>query len=153
MENQLTAHAFLAALREIGSAEQRERYTASFNHEPGDVFLGVRMGQVFALAKENLAMPMDEIEQLLELPFHEARVGALSIMDKRARCASTPADDRTAMFELYLRRHDRIDNWDLADLASPHVVGGYLFDKPRDILYELAKSTNPWERRTAITAT
>jgi 3-methyladenine DNA glycosylase AlkD len=32
-------------------------------------------------------------------------------------------------------------------------VGGYLSDKPRDILYKLARSKSPWERRSAITAT
>jgi 3-methyladenine DNA glycosylase AlkD len=150
---ELTASAFLAALEELRTDEQRERYRASFNSGPGDDFLGVRMGQVFTLAKAHLAMLFDEIEQLLELPVHEARVGALSIMDKRARRASTTQEDRTAMFQLYLRRHDRIDNWDLVDLAAPHVIGGYLFDRPRDVLYELARSANPWERRTAITAT
>ena len=35
---------------------------------------------------------------------------------------------------------DRINNWDLVDLGAPYVVGGYLFDKPRDVLYELARS-------------
>lgn len=42
--------------------------------------------------------------------------------------------------ELYLRRHDRIDNWDLVDRAAPHVVGGYPADAPRDVLYALARS-------------
>jgi hypothetical protein len=153
MTDQLTATAFVTALEELRTDEQRERYESSFNAAPGDVFLGVRMGDVFNLAKAHLAMPLDELENLLELPIHETRVGALSIMDKRARRASTPPDDRTALYLLYLRRHDRIDNWDLVDLAAPFVIGGYLFDKPRDILYELAKSANPWERRTAITAT
>ena len=57
------------------------------------------------------------------------------------------------MFDLYLRRTDRINNWDLVDVSCPHVVGGYLFDKPRDVLYELARSENMWERRTAIVST
>jgi hypothetical protein len=153
MGGQLTAPAFLAALEDLSSEEQRAAYTGSLKPGPDDDFLGVRMGQVFALAKQHLAMPQGELERLLELPIHEARVGALSIMDKRARRASTTANDRKAMYELYLRRHDRINNWDLVDLAAPHVVGGYLFGKPRDILYDLAKSANPWERRTAITAT
>ena len=48
---------------------------------------------------------------------------------------------------------DRINNWDLVDRAAPYVVGGYLFDKPRDILYELARSSNIWERRTSIVST
>jgi len=153
MAVQLTAAALLTALEELRTDEQRERYRASFNPGAGDDFLGVRMGQVFALAKAHLAMPIGELERLLELPIHEARVGTLSIMDKRARRASTMQEDRADMFQLYLRRHDRIDNWDLVDLAAPHVIGGYLFDRPRDVLYELATSANPWERRTAITAT
>jgi 3-methyladenine DNA glycosylase AlkD len=41
----------------------------------------------------------------------------------------------------------------LVDRSAPYVVGGYLFDKPRDILYKLARSKNVWERRTAIVST
>lgn len=74
-------------------------------------------------------------------------------MDKQARRKRTPPERRRELYELYLRRHERIDNWDLVDLAAPHVVGGYLYDKPRDPLYELARSQVVWERRTAIVAT
>jgi 3-methyladenine DNA glycosylase AlkD len=115
--------------------------------------MGVRMGQVFALAKEFIEMPPEEIEKLLESPLHEVRAGALSIMDKQARRKRTPESRRKELFDLYLRRTDRIDNWDLVDVASPYVVGGYLFDRPRDVLYELARSESLWERRTAIVST
>jgi len=54
---------------------------------------------------------------------------------------------------LYLRRHDRINHWDLVDLCCIHDIGGYLADKPRGILYELARSHNIWERRAAIVST
>ncbi len=74
-------------------------------------------------------------------------------MDFQARRKRTPGARRRERFELYLRRHDRIDNWDLVDRAAPHVVGGYLVDKPRDVLYGLARSAIVWERRTAIVAT
>ncbi|HKG02662.1 MAG TPA: DNA alkylation repair protein [Conexibacter sp.] len=117
------------------------------------LFAGIRMGDIFALAKEFVAMAPAEIEALLESPVHEVRVGALSIMDKQARLRRTPEERRKELFDLYLRRSDRIDNWDLVDLGSPHVVGRYLFDKPRDVLYELARSASPWERRTAIVST
>lgn len=60
--------------------------------------------------------------------------------------------DTTTKF-LGIRRHDRIDNWDLVDRAAAHVVGGYLVDRPRTVLHTLARSTNPWKRRTAIVAT
>jgi len=52
-----------------------------------------------------------------------------------------------------LRRHDRIDDWDLVDRAAPHVVGGQLADLPRDPLFVLARSRHWWERRTTIVAT
>ena len=74
-------------------------------------------------------------------------------MDWQARRKRTPEERRKELFELYLRRHDRINNWDLVDRSAPFVVGGYLFDKPRDILYRLARSENVWERRTAILST
>jgi 3-methyladenine DNA glycosylase AlkD len=74
-------------------------------------------------------------------------------MDFQARDKKTPAARKKELFDLYIRRHDRIDNWDLVDRSAPYVVGGYLFDKPRDILYQLAKSGNVWERRTAMVST
>jgi 3-methyladenine DNA glycosylase AlkD len=111
------------------------------------------MGDVFALAKDFRDLPLDEIERLLESPVHEARVAALSVMDLQARRSRTSASRREELFELYLRRSDRIDGWDLVDRGCVHVVGGYLFDKSRQPLYRRARSSNPWERRTSIVST
>lgn len=111
------------------------------------------MGQIFGLAKEFIDLPPDEIEKLLDDPDHKVRVGALSIMDKQARRKKTPESRRKELFDLYLRRSDAVDNWDLVDLGAPYVVGAYLFGKPRDILFELARSQNQWERRTAMIST
>ncbi|MDN5931571.1 MAG: DNA alkylation repair protein [Pseudonocardia sp.] len=147
------ARRFLADLRERATPEQAERYRLAFRHAEDDEFLGVPMGEVFALAKASADADLAEIEELLESPVHEMRVGAVSVMDFQARGRRTPADRRRELFELYLRRHDRIDNWDLVDRSAPHVVGGYLLDRPRDVLYELARSGVVWERRTAIVAT
>jgi 3-methyladenine DNA glycosylase AlkD len=118
-----------------------------------DLILGVRMGQVFALAKEFMIMPLEEVETMLESPVHEMRVGAVSIMDFQARSKKTTAERKKELFDLYIRRHDRINTWDLVDRSAPYVVGGYLFDKPRKILYKLARSKKMPERRTAIVST
>ena len=48
----------------------------------------------------------------------------------QARRRSTPEARRAELHHLYLRRHDRIDGWDLVDRAAPHVIGGYLLDVP-----------------------
>lgn len=74
-------------------------------------------------------------------------------MAKQAARRRTPEARRRELYELYLRRIDRINNWDLVDLGARDVVGGWLRDKPRDPLYRLARSPNLWERRTAIYAT
>jgi 3-methyladenine DNA glycosylase AlkD len=147
--DRLNAHQSDEELRKI----QRYFKSGAGEYGEGDVFIGVRMGTVFALAKEFIDLPPSEIEALMESPVHEARAGALSIMAKQAARKNTTAEQRKELYDLYLRRHDRINNWDLVDLAAHQVVGSYLIDKPRDILYELARSANLWERRTAITAT
>jgi 3-methyladenine DNA glycosylase AlkD len=52
-----------------------------------------------------------------------------------------------------MRRHDRINNWDLVDHGCLYMAGSYLHDKSRDVLYKLARSKNIWERRTCIVGT
>lgn len=113
----------------------------------------VRMGEVFALARQFIDLPSTEIDKLLDSDVHEVRVGALSVMGKQAIRKNTPEGIRAELFALYLRRTDRINTWDLVDLSAHHVVGGYLQDKPRDVLYRLARSAHWWERRIAMWAT
>jgi hypothetical protein len=133
-----SAAAFAARLDELRAA-----------HGPA----AVPMRAIFGLAKDQIALPVPEIERLLARPDHESRVGAVSVMDWQARAKKTPPDRRGALYDLYVRRHDLIDTWDLVDRAAPHVVGGWLADKPRDQLYVFAASTAPMERRSAIVAT
>lgn len=154
---ELTANAFIEQLQQLRSDEEQRKIRRYFKTDEGDYghgdqFIGVRMGDVFALAKAYADLPIAEIEQLLESPIHEVRAGAVSIMDKASRGKIAPGRLKD-FYELYMRRHDRINNWDLVDLGCLYMTGCYLFDKPRDVLYELAQSSNIWERRTAILST
>ena len=154
----LTAKQFMERLQSMQSAAELQKIQRYFKsgkgqYGEGDQFIGVRMGSLFALGKEFAEMPIAEIEKLLESPIHEARAGAVSIMDKAARNKKTPEGRRKEFFDLYMKRHDRINNWDLVDLGSLHMTGSYLYNKPHDILYKLARSKNMWERRTAILST
>ena len=158
MPTTLTAAEYVKRLERHQSdveLEKIQRYFKSGEGEygQGDVFMGVRMGQVFVLSNEFKEMPLDEIERLLASPIHEVRAGGVKIMANQAKGKKTPEDRRKALFELYLRSMDRINNWDLVDLGAWDVVGGYLADKPRDVLYDLARSSNIWERRTAVLST
>ncbi|MCD7059456.1 DNA alkylation repair protein [Pelagibacterium xiamenense] len=153
-----TADAFKAHLETLQSDAEREKYNRYFKmgegeYGEGDVFMGVRMGHVFEAAEAFLDMDPAEIELLLESGIHEHRAGAVSIMARQYKRKGTTPERRDVLHELYLRRHDRINNWDLVDLGAWHVVGPHLVDKPRDLLYRLSRSPNMWERRTAILAT
>ncbi len=106
-----TAAGFRAALDRLGSG-------AADGAPP--------MRDVFALAKTMMGMPLDEVRLLLASDQHLHRVGAVSVMDFRARRPRVGDDERRALFDLYIGEHDRINAWDLVDRAAPHVVGGFV---------------------------
>jgi 3-methyladenine DNA glycosylase AlkD len=122
---------------------------SSSSGQPGRI----PMGQLFQLAKDFVSASLEDIEDLLDSASHPRRVAVISIMDFQARRKTTPDARRRELYELYMRRHDRIDSWDLVDRACPHVVGGYLWDKSREPLYVLAASPHWYERRTSIVST
>jgi len=156
--NSLTSKQFVNRLKTYQSADEQKKIQRYFKsgegqYGEGDQFMGVKMGQLFSLAKEFSGMPVSEIEKLLESPIHEVRAGAVSIMDKESRSKKITESRRKEFYELYMRRHDRINNWDLVDLGCLYMTGSYLFDQSHAILYKLARSKNIWERRTAILST
>ncbi|GAA1837553.1 DNA alkylation repair protein [Agromyces salentinus] len=147
------AAALVAALEEMATPAEREKYTRYFPPDDSAPFIGVRMGTVFELAKTALDLPVAELETLLDVPTHEVRALACSIMGKSAAHRRTTEERRGELYELFLRRHDRIDQWDLVDLAARDVVGGWLLDRDREPLRRLAASDRWPERRTALVAT
>lgn len=157
MPLKLTSTAFTKDLKEFQSDDELRKiqryFKADGSQSKDDYFIGIKMGNVFALGKKYSDMPVGEIERLMESPIHEIRAGAMSIMGQCAKGKKCSDERLKELYELYLRRHDRINNWDLVDLAAYYVVGKFLADKPRKILYKLARSKNMWERRTAILAT
>ena len=111
------------------------------------------MRELFASAKRHQAADPAEIRTLLRDDVENVRLGGICIMDFQARDRKTTPERRRELYDLYMDNHDRIDNWGMVDRAAPYVVGGYLWDKPRQPLYDLAVSRRPMERRTAIVAT
>lgn len=146
----LTAESFIETVKGFQGDAEREKIRRHYRGD-GEI-IGVRMKHTFDTAADFTDMPLDEVERLLDSPYYEARLGAFSILDFKARRKRTTDAERREMFEIYLRRHGSIDSWDFVDRAAPRVVGRYLLDKPRDPLYLLARSADTWERRTAITA-
>ena len=148
-----SATEFIEELTFLVSQETSKNSKFFSDEIPGNKFLGVRMADIFLLAKHHVQMSNEEIKKLLNSDYYEIRMGAVSIMDYQARNKKTAEEQRKALYNLYIKHHDRINNWDMVDRSAPFVVGGYLFDKSRAPLYKLAKSKNTWERRTAIVST
>lgn len=109
--------------------------------------------ELFSLAKEFQLMPILEVVKLLRDDNQDLKLSAVAILDWKARNKKTSIAERKEAFEAYIENHKWIDNWGMVDRAAPYVVGGYLFDKERDVLFQLAKSKLPMERRTAIVST
>jgi len=144
-----TADEVVRALGDLRSPEELAKVRARL--APGEEAFGLRMRDLFATAKAATALPLDEVDRLLDHPAYEPRMAALCILDFKAR-RRIADDDRRALFDLYLGRHDRITTWDMVDRSAPRVVGGWLAGRSTAPLDDLAGSDDPLRRRTAITA-
>lgn len=144
----------IAGLDRIAEPSQIEKVSRFFKGgDPSTEVMGVSIGSVFPVAKDHVDLNLEEIEVLLQDPRYEVRMAAVAVMNFQARSKTATDEVRKALFDLYMRRHDRINNWDLVDRAAPHVVGEYLLDKDRTVLTELARSEDPHRRRTALVST
>ena len=118
----------------------------------GDRFWGLKVPQVRAVLARFPDVARATAGELLDSPVHEVRLcGALALV--RAYAQGGPAA-RAAVFDFYLSRSARINNWDLVDASAPGIVGRHLPPGGgRRMLGRLAKSRNLWERRIALVAT
>lgn len=116
----------------------------------GDQFIGVRVPDIRKVCKEFKKLPLDEVKKLVESPIHEHRMAGLIILTLQY----AKSNDKQAIFDLYIYelKARNINNWDLVDVTCRAIVGVHLRSN-RAPLFELAKSDNLWERRTAIVST
>lgn len=153
MSTALSAEQFITQLEALQTADELSQKLREFEGHDNVQVMGVRMGHIFDLAKTFIDLPPDEVEKLLEHPVYEVKVGGLSIMGKQAERKKTPESRKRELYDLYMKHLGMMDSWQLVDVSCHKVIGGYLLDKPRDVLYELARSPKWPERRTAIYST
>ena len=122
--------------------------TGKGQYGEGDMFLGVTVPNIREVAKEFKDVNFNVIEELIHSPWHEMRMCALLILVNNSQKEVTKET-----FDFYLSQTKYIDNWDLVDLSAPQIVGKYLLDKDRDILYKLTESDLLWDNRIAIVST
>ena len=125
--------------------------TGKGEYGEGDAFLGVTVPETRKIAQRFSDPSLADIAKLIRSGIHEERLLALLILVHKFE----EGDDscRNKIFNFYLKNTKYINNWDLVDLTAPKIVGAYLMNRPRGILYKLAGSKSLWERRIAILAT
>jgi 3-methyladenine DNA glycosylase AlkD len=145
---------------------QRFFKTGKGEYGEGDVFLGISVPEQRKIAKEFKDILLSDVENLLNSEIHEKRLIGLLILIEQYKKTIKDEDERALLekefgekkkeeiFKFYLKKakENRINNWDLVDLSAHQIVGDYLLDKEKDILYELTKG-NLWEKRISIIST
>lgn len=117
----------------------------------GDVFVGLTVPEMRIVSKKFNEIDLVQVQKLLNSKIHEERFIGLTIMDLKFSKADNLLKKK--IVDLYIKNTNNINNWDLVDTSASYILGQYLLDKKRDILYKLSKSKSLWERRISIIAT
>lgn len=152
----MTLKEIRAELKQLADPEVAAHSQGFFKTGPGqygegDRFLGIRVPVVRALARSYRDLPLDRVQSLMRSQWHEERLLALIILTLKFERGGEA--ERRQVFDFYLDNMSWVNNWDLVDLSAHKVVGAWLQDRPRDLLYELARSEVLLERRIAMMAT
>lgn len=127
--------------------------TSKGEYGEGDRFHGIVVPDQRKVAKQHTATTNKEtIVELLHSPFHEERLTGVFILCNKFNEAKKLGKEKE-WYDLYLKMAERINNWDLVDASAHIIVGQYLEDKDRTILYKLAKENSLWKNRIAVVAT
>ena len=131
---------------------QRFFKTGKGQYGAGDKFLGIKVPYQRIMAKKYFREAvLKDVKKLIMSPYHEYRLTGLIILTYKFPKANEA--EQKKMYNFYLKHASRINNWDLVDLSAPNIVGAWLLEKNRKILYKLAKSKLLWKRRISILAT
>ena len=121
----------------------------------GDKFLGIKVPVTRQVVKECWRdMDFAKLEECLGSEYHEVRLaGLLALVEIFSHAKKNPILQGKCI-DFYLSHTDRINNWDLVDLSCYPLLGEWLLDKDRTILYDLAKTGKTiWEQRIGIVST
>ena len=143
-------------LQKLNNPEKAKKLSRFFKtgkgqYGEGDLFLGITVPQQRKIAKKYKNTSFNEIRALLHSPIHEYRLTALLILREQYKKKNEKL--KKEIIDFYLQHTSKINNWDLVDLSADHILGDYLYDKDKVILFSLAQSHNLWERRISIVAT
>jgi len=121
----------------------------------GDVFLGIKVPVTREIVKELWQkVSFDDLEECMVSEYHEVRLAALLCLVRIFKSAKKDISLKQKCIEFYLSNTMYVNNWDLVDLSCYELLGPWLLDKDRSILYDFAKNGKTiWERRIGIVST
>ena len=149
----------LLANKEIAEHSQRFFKTGKGEYGESDIFLGIRVPVLRKLVNKYRCISLEEVSKLLHSKFHEERLLAVLILVHLFKNRSGTLDEsgtydgQKQIYNLYLDNIEFINNWDIVDISASNIVGAYLYQKDKALLYRLVKSQNLWERRISIIST
>ena len=130
---------------------QRFFKTGKGEYGEGDIFYGIKVPEQRIIAKQFKDLALDDLKNLILSKVHEERLIAAFILVDQFK--SGDEKKKKIIFNFYLKNRKGINNWDLVDLSAPKIVGAYLIDKEKDLLYKFARSKDLWEKRMSIIST
>lgn len=125
--------------------------TGEGEYGEGDIFLGVTVPKTRAIAKKFVEISFPELKPSLKSKFHEERLAALLVLVEKFKKGAEK--DKKEVFDFYLANRKGVNNWDLVDLSADKIVGEYLLERDKRILFDFAVSSDLWEKRIAIVST
>jgi len=132
---------------EKGKFLQRFFKTGKGEYAEGDIFAGITVPVSRTIARQFKSLNFTKLSKVIKSKIHEERLIALFILVDKMK--KTEEKERERIYKFYLRNLRYVNNWDLVDLSADKIVGEYLFDKKRELLFKLVKG-NLWERRIAV---
>ncbi len=142
------------ALRDDSQVEGLSRFfkTGPGQYGEGDRFLGIKVPRVREAVKRVWKeCTFDDLAECIQSEFHEVRLAALLVLIQIFKHAGSDTGKQQQCVDFYLKNTIYINNWDLVDLSCYELLGRWLKDKDRQLLYDLARDgRSMWEQRIAI---
>ncbi len=121
----------------------------------GDKFLGIKVPVTRSVVKETWKqVSFEELEECIGSEYHEVRLAALLTLVEIFSHAKKDPERQQRCVDFYLSHTEYINNWDLVDLSCYPLLGVWLLDKDRSLLYDLARNGKTmWEQRIGMVST
>ena len=136
---------------EQGIFLQRFFKTRKGEYGEGDIFAGIKVPVSRKIANQFKDLGFTDLQKIIKSKIHEERLITLFILVAKYKKADE--GEKEKIFNFYIKNIRYVNNWDLVDLSAEKIIGAYLTDKDKRLLFDLVNSNSIWERRIAIMST